>query len=166
MAHLAISSVTEAELRYGLARRPDATHLQKIVDEFLLRVTVLPWGSEAARHYGQIRAALEREGQQMGNLDLMIGAHAVALGAVLVTNDQAFRRIKKDQETAHRRLDQALVAPSLRMDRRHPGATSGPTARGWPIQHRQFLAALQVVAYNAPATAPVVGAGPISSAPG
>jgi len=93
MAQLAISAVTEGELRYGVERRLDATHLRSIVDEFLLRMTILPWDSEAARHYGQIRATLEREGQTMGNLDLMIGAHALALGAVLVTNDQAFKRI-------------------------------------------------------------------------
>jgi len=55
----------------------------------------MPWGSEAAQHYRQIRATLEREGQQIGNLDMMIAAHSLALGAVLVTNDQAFRRIKK-----------------------------------------------------------------------
>ncbi|MGA2268111.1 MAG: type II toxin-antitoxin system VapC family toxin [Bryobacteraceae bacterium] len=95
MAQLAISAVTEGELRYGAARRPDAARLRTIVDEFLLRMTILPWDSEAAQHYGQIRAALEREGQPMGNLDMMIGAHALALGAVLVTNDQAFTRIKE-----------------------------------------------------------------------
>jgi tRNA(fMet)-specific endonuclease VapC len=94
MAQLAISAVTEGELRYGVAQRPDATSLQAIVGEFLLRMTILPWDSEAAQHYGQIRAALEREGQPMGNLDTMIGAHALALGAVLVTNDQAFTRIE------------------------------------------------------------------------
>jgi tRNA(fMet)-specific endonuclease VapC len=95
MAQLAISAVTEGELRYGVARRPDATRLQFIVDEFLLRVTIVPWDSEAAQHYGQLRAALEREGQPMGNLDIMIGAHALALGAILVSNDRAFARIKK-----------------------------------------------------------------------
>jgi tRNA(fMet)-specific endonuclease VapC len=95
MAQLAVSAVTEGELRYGAARRPDAARLRTIVDEFLLRMTILPWDSEAARHYGQIRAALERKGQPMGNLDTMIGAHALALGAVLVTNDQAFTRIKE-----------------------------------------------------------------------
>jgi len=42
--------------------------LRSIVDEFLLRMTILPWDSEAAQRYGQIRAALEREGQPMGNL--------------------------------------------------------------------------------------------------
>jgi tRNA(fMet)-specific endonuclease VapC len=95
MAQLAVSAVTEGELRYGAARRPDAARLRTIVDEFLLRMTILPWDSEAARHYGQIRAALEREGQPMGNLDTMIGAHALALGATLVTNDRAFTRIRE-----------------------------------------------------------------------
>jgi tRNA(fMet)-specific endonuclease VapC len=95
MAQLAISAVTEGELRYGAALRPDAARLRSIVDEFLLRMTILPWDSEAAQRYGQIRAALEREGQAMGNLDTMIGAHALALGAVLVTNDQAFARIRE-----------------------------------------------------------------------
>ncbi len=95
MARVAVSAVTEAELRYGVARRPDAPRLATVVDEFLLRLAILPWDSEAARACGQLRATLERDGQLMGNLDLMIGAHALALGLVLVTSDQAFRRIKK-----------------------------------------------------------------------
>jgi tRNA(fMet)-specific endonuclease VapC len=97
MALVAISTVTEGELRYGVARRQGqgATHLQRIVEEFLLRVTILPWDSEAAQQYGHLRAGLESAGQPMGNLDLMVGAHALALGAILVTNDQAFTRIKK-----------------------------------------------------------------------
>jgi|ERR1039458_9501271 predicted nucleic acid-binding protein len=48
-----------------------------------------------AQQYGRLRATLEREGQLMGNLDAMIAAHALALDAVLVTNDHAFARIKK-----------------------------------------------------------------------
>jgi tRNA(fMet)-specific endonuclease VapC len=95
MEQITISAVTEGELRYGVARRPDATHLQSIVDEFLLRVTVLPWDSGAAQQYGQLRARLEGEGQAMGNLDTMIGAHALAVGAILVTSDHAFSRIKR-----------------------------------------------------------------------
>jgi tRNA(fMet)-specific endonuclease VapC len=89
MGKVAVSAVTEAELRFSVARLPSATHLHKIVEEFLLRVTVLPWDSDAARTYGDLRAALERQG------DLMIGAQALALGMVLVANDQAFARIKK-----------------------------------------------------------------------
>ena len=95
MAQVAISTVTEGELRHGVARRPEATQLQRIVEEFVLRVALLPWDSEAAQQYGHLRTSLESPGQPMGNLDIMIGAHALALGAVLVTNDQAFTRIKK-----------------------------------------------------------------------
>jgi tRNA(fMet)-specific endonuclease VapC len=89
-----ISSVTEAELRYGLARRPGATQLEALVEAFLLTVTILPWDSAAAKQYGRLRATLEREGRPMVNLDTMIGAHALAVRAVLVTNDHAFKRIK------------------------------------------------------------------------
>jgi tRNA(fMet)-specific endonuclease VapC len=94
MPQVAVSAVTEGELRYGVARRPDAALLRRVVEEFLLRVTILPWDSEAAQQYGQLRATLEREGRVMGNLDLMIGAQALASGLVLVTNDQAFKRIE------------------------------------------------------------------------
>src|SRR5216684_5367981 len=94
MAEVGISVVTEAELRFGVARRPEATSLKSVVEEFLLRVEVLPWNSEAARHYARIRASLEREGEPMGNLDLMIAAHAFAAGVILVTNDRVFRRVK------------------------------------------------------------------------
>jgi tRNA(fMet)-specific endonuclease VapC len=69
--------------------------LHSLIEEFFLRVTILPWDSEAARQYGQLRATLERTGRPLGNLDTMIAAHALALGAVLVTNDRAFSSIKK-----------------------------------------------------------------------
>jgi tRNA(fMet)-specific endonuclease VapC len=66
-----------------------------VIEDFFLRVAILPWDSDAAQQYGQLRATLEREGQPMGNLDTMIGAHALALNVVLVTNDSSFARIKK-----------------------------------------------------------------------
>jgi len=95
MAQLAISAVTEGELRFGAARLPHAARLHSLIEEFLLRLAILPWDSDAARQYGQLRATLEREGQPMGNLDVMIAAHALAVNAVLITNDHAFVRIKK-----------------------------------------------------------------------
>jgi tRNA(fMet)-specific endonuclease VapC len=94
MAEVGISVVTEAELRFGMARLPEATRLKTVVEEFLLRVEVLPWNSEAARHYARIRATLEREGEPMGNLDMMIAAQVLAAEAVLVTHDRVFRRVK------------------------------------------------------------------------
>ncbi len=95
MAQTFISSITEAELRYGVARRPGAITLERIVEEFLLRVTTMPWDSQAAREYASLRAEMERIGQPIGNLDLLIAAHALSLSAVLVTSDRAFSRIKK-----------------------------------------------------------------------
>jgi tRNA(fMet)-specific endonuclease VapC len=95
MAQIAISTVTEGELRFGAARLPHATRLHSVIEDFFLRVAILPWDSDAAQQYGQLRATLERQGQPMGNLDTMIGAHALALNVVLVTNDSSFARIKK-----------------------------------------------------------------------
>jgi tRNA(fMet)-specific endonuclease VapC len=94
IAQVAISTVTEAELRYGVARLPDAAQLQKLVEEFLVRLTSLPWDSEAARQYGKLRASLDAAGRPMGNLDMMIAAQALASDLILVTHDQAFKRIK------------------------------------------------------------------------
>ena len=94
LGQISISAVTEAELLFGAARLPEAVRLKTAVDEFLLRVDRLPWDSDAARHYASLRAALERDGVAMGNLDLMIAAHALAIGAVLVTHDRVFRRVQ------------------------------------------------------------------------
>lgn len=94
MADIAISAVTEGELRFGAARKPEASRLKLAVEEFLLRVESLPWDSEAAQQYGQVRATLESTGESLGSLDTMIAAHALSVQAVLVTNDRAFRRVK------------------------------------------------------------------------
>jgi tRNA(fMet)-specific endonuclease VapC len=94
MSGLLISAVTEAELLYGAARKSDSVRLKTAVDEFLLRVDSLPWDSKAARRYADLRAALEIAGTPMGNLDLMIAAHALAAEAILVTNDRSFFRLK------------------------------------------------------------------------
>src|ERR1700747_1021756 len=94
MSQVLISAVTEAELRFGAARKREAIRLKTAIDEFLLRVDSLPWDSNAARHYADVRAALEIAGTPMGNLDMMIGAHALATEAIQVTNDRSFRRLK------------------------------------------------------------------------
>ncbi|HEV8047690.1 MAG TPA: type II toxin-antitoxin system VapC family toxin [Terriglobales bacterium] len=94
MAEVGISVITEAELLFGLVRRPNATQLKIVIAEFLLRVEILPWNSEAAQQYASIRAMLEADGQPMGNLDLMIAAQALASGTILVTSDAVFRRVK------------------------------------------------------------------------
>jgi tRNA(fMet)-specific endonuclease VapC len=94
MSEIGISVVTEAELRFGAARLPLAAKLGIAVEEFLLRVEILSWDSKSAQQYAAIRARSERDGEPMGNLDLMIAAQALALGTILVTNDRVFRRVK------------------------------------------------------------------------
>lgn len=59
MTSLCVSAITEAELHFGLAKRPGAKHLHLAVREFLRRVDVLPWDSAIAKHYGPVRAVLE-----------------------------------------------------------------------------------------------------------
>ena len=94
MAQLCGSAVTQGELLYGLARRPEASALRTAVREFLVRLDVLAWDSAASERYGALRALLERLGIPLRNLDTLIACHALAMGAVLVTNDQAFRRVE------------------------------------------------------------------------
>jgi tRNA(fMet)-specific endonuclease VapC len=85
-----LSVITEAEIRYGLAKRPEAVALRERMEWFLAAVKVLPWGRDEARAYGALRAKLESSGKTLENMDMMIAAHAIATGAVLVTNDKAF----------------------------------------------------------------------------
>jgi tRNA(fMet)-specific endonuclease VapC len=90
---LCISVITEAELYYGLAKRPEAKRLHLVVEEFLKRVDVLPWDSAIVKNYGFIRAEMERQGKNLAPLDMLIAAHALSVDAVLVTNDKAFYQV-------------------------------------------------------------------------
>jgi len=91
---IGISVVTEAELRFGAARLPEVARVRVLLREFLAAIAALPWTSEAAIQYAQLRLATERLGTPMGTLDLMIASHALAVGAVLVTHDRGFRRVR------------------------------------------------------------------------
>jgi tRNA(fMet)-specific endonuclease VapC len=94
MSEVGVSAVTEAELRFGAVRHRDFPALRTAIEEFLLRVESLPWNSEAARHYAILRANVEERGLPVGTLDLMTAAHAMACGAVLVSSDRVFQRMK------------------------------------------------------------------------
>lgn len=93
LSSLAISSVTAGEMHYGLAKRPQATALAKLVHEFLRYTDILPWNDTIAPHYGTLRAALEAKGITIAPLDLMIAAHALAIDATLVSSDKALTMI-------------------------------------------------------------------------
>lgn len=89
-----ISVITKAELLYGVARSSSRRVNRLAVDEFLAFVRVLSWDDEAAEHYAEIRAALDDAGTPIGNLDMMIAAHARSCRVAMVTNNERhFRRV-------------------------------------------------------------------------
>ena len=94
MANVCVSAITEAELLRGVAKKPETKHLPIAVKEFLLRVEILPWDSDAADAYAQLRTACENEGKPLGAMDMLIAAHSVAVGAILITNDKAFYNVE------------------------------------------------------------------------
>lgn len=89
-----ISAITEGEIRYGLAKRPEATAIRSAMDGALARLRILPWGRDEAQSYGLLRAKLEASGATLGHMDMLIAAHAISMGAVLVTNDKAFGQVE------------------------------------------------------------------------
>jgi tRNA(fMet)-specific endonuclease VapC len=94
VGHVGISSVTLAELEYGAAKssRPDQARLA--LAEFAAPLEIAAFDDAAALVYGTLRAGLERKGKPIGPLDTLIAAHALALDAVLVTNNtREFRRV-------------------------------------------------------------------------
>ena len=84
---------SEAELLFGLAKRPDAKQLHLAAHEFLRCVEALDWDSAAADQYGRSRASMEKRGKILAPLDMLIGCHALSLKLTLVTNDQAFSQM-------------------------------------------------------------------------
>lgn len=94
MSNVCISVITEAELLRGVAKIPEAKRLSIAVKEFLLRVEIFSWNSDAANAYAQLRTACENEGKPLGTMDMLIAAHSVAESALLITNDKAFYNIE------------------------------------------------------------------------
>ena len=95
VGEIGISWVTLAELEFGVAKSQHIEKNQTALEEFVLPLEIANFDRNVARVYGRIRAALERKGTPVGPLDMMIGAHALSLGATLVTNNsKEFSRIK------------------------------------------------------------------------
>lgn len=92
-----MSAVTFAELTYGVQASAAAKRKQNqsVLDRLVLHLAVLDWPQDAAKHYAEIRADLKKRGAQLGAADLMIAAHARAMGAIVVTNNlKDFERVK------------------------------------------------------------------------
>ena len=90
MRDLAVPQPVMAELAYGIERLPRSKRRSILEDRFNQVRTVLPrapWTDAVSEHFGEAKAALEKKGQRLEDFDLAIAAHALALGAVLVTAD-------------------------------------------------------------------------------
>ena len=94
VGEVAISSIVAAELWYGVAYSEKKRQNEAALKDFLEYVDVIAWPGEAGPVYGRIRADLKKRGSPIGGMDLLIAAHAVHLGALLVTeNTEEFKRV-------------------------------------------------------------------------
>ncbi len=92
---LCISTITYAELQYGVERSSSKKMNQRILVDFVSYLEVQHWNVEAARQYGKIRTSLEKKGKPIGNMDLLIAAHALSQQCILVSNNlREFSRIR------------------------------------------------------------------------
>jgi tRNA(fMet)-specific endonuclease VapC len=90
---LCISTITEAELRYGIRRMAPEARMQKLVPAFLIDIQIEPWNSACAEAYSQIASAQRDNGKSLSLFDLMIASHALARNMTLVTHDKAFAHV-------------------------------------------------------------------------
>jgi len=86
--NICISSITYAELRFGVAHSKRVERNARELDAFCLDLDILPFDTEAGVHYGDIRHALSQPGRLIGANDLLIAGHARSIGAILVTNNE------------------------------------------------------------------------------
>jgi tRNA(fMet)-specific endonuclease VapC len=93
LQEVSTSIIVAAEIRYGVEKKGSKI-LAARVEQLFRVMQVLPFAADADRQYGHIRAELERKGEVIGANDMLIAAHALAIGAVLVTdNTREFQRI-------------------------------------------------------------------------
>jgi tRNA(fMet)-specific endonuclease VapC len=94
ISDIGISSITLSELVYGAVKssKPEQNHLA--LAQFVAPLEILAYDHSASQYYGSIRNHLEKRGTPIGALDMLIAAHALSAGCVLVTNNEKeFRRV-------------------------------------------------------------------------
>lgn len=93
LSDLCVSSITAGEIHFGVVRRPAGSHRARAALGFLAEVEILPWDDRVAATYGQLRASLQASGISLATMDLLIAAHALSEGAVLVSGDRAMQQL-------------------------------------------------------------------------
>ena len=91
---LALSTISEAEIRFGLALLPLEAKVRPATEDFLRNIDIHPWDSYCAEHYAVLNARQQRLGKPLATMDTLIAAHALAHDFILVSNDAAFRHVK------------------------------------------------------------------------
>ena len=95
IGEIGVSTITVSELQYGVAKSKNQALNAKRVEEFLAPLEIISYDEIAANIYGKIRHILEKSGQPIGPLDLLIAAHALGRKLILITNNEKeFKRIK------------------------------------------------------------------------
>ena len=84
---ICVSAITQSELEYGVFRSQQTAKNAQALAKFLSTINVIDYDTKAAETYGHIRADLERKGIVIGNMDLLIAAHAESKGYTIVTNN-------------------------------------------------------------------------------
>ncbi len=97
VGQVAMSSITLAELEYGLHRKGQPPRLRQALTEVLLRMDVMPWDEQVATCYGELCNSLETRGISLSDFDMMIAAHAVAVDITLVSRDKAFAQVPAER---------------------------------------------------------------------
>lgn len=92
-AHLCISVITEAEVRYGMKKRALSPARRAAIEGLFAHLEILPWGSKEAAVYAHALPELEAQGLDVDTMDFLIGVHAAARSDILVTHDKIFARI-------------------------------------------------------------------------
>ena len=88
ISQIGISSITLSELLYGVSKSSKPEKNKVALVQFIAPLVILPYGDEAARYYGELRANLEKHGTPIGSLDMLIAAHALSIACTLVTNNK------------------------------------------------------------------------------
>jgi tRNA(fMet)-specific endonuclease VapC len=94
VGEIGISSITAAELAYGVSKSRHASKNRHALEQFLVPLEVAVFDQAAAWSYGRLRGQLEAKGTLIGSMDMLIAAHALSLGVRLVSNNlREFRRV-------------------------------------------------------------------------
>ena len=91
---IAISAIVEAELLWGLAKKPQAVLITQRVMTFLAQVEVLAWDRQAAQAYAHLKKIMQYQGINLAMADMLIAAHAYSVDLTLISNDQAFFKLQ------------------------------------------------------------------------